>query len=708
MAAPAESTAGTSTPERSAKPATPHVERRLAAILAADVVGYSRLVGLDEAGTVARLKALRLTLIEPLIAAHHGRIVKLMGDGALCEFASVVDAVACAVAVQKAMAGAEPDEPADRRIRFRIGINLGDIIIEDGDIFGDGVNIAARLEQLAEPGGICVSEKVHEEVQKKLAIGFARMGRQRVKNIAEPIQVWRVLPEGGRPARRRLPRLPNLRPALAGALALVLVGAGAGIISWLQPWRSFGETARAALDTRRIAVLPFANISADTADEYFSDGLTEELISQLSKIGKLSVIARTSIMKYKGTNQDVAEIGRALRVGTILEGSVRKAGNQVRIAAQLIDVASQTHLWSKDYDRSLEDIFAIQSDIAKQVADALRITLLADKQAQIERRHTADLEAYNLYLKGLYFYNQGGVALEKSRTYFEQAIERDPAYAIAYARLAELYNKMQWFMPPQEALAKASAAAEKALELDDTLAEAHAALASVKIFADWDWPGAEREFQQAIALNPSSALAHAEYGHKLLSAVWGRYDDALAELRRAQDLDPLSVGISVQIGWVYYHARRWDQSVAQFQKALELGSKSPWPHVGLGQNYAKIGRYEEAIAALEEAVAMAGNAPFFKGVRGWGLGLAGRTDEARQVLRELQETAARQKVDPVAFVYVYSGLGDHDRAIAWLRKAYEEHSAEMIFLRVRSPPWDKLRSDPRFVELMKEIGLPTD
>ena len=434
-------------------------------------------------------------------------------------------------------------------------------------------------------------------------------------------------------------------------------------------------------------MLPFSNISADAADEYFSDGLTEELISQLSKIGKLSVIARTSIMKYKGTNQAIAEIGRDLQVGTILEGSVRKAGNQVRIAAQLIDVASQAHLWSEDYDRSLEDIFAIQSDIAKQVAGALQITLLADEQTQIEQQHTTDVEAHNSYLKGLYFYNQGGVALEKSRTYFEQAIEQDPGYAMAYARLADLYTKMHILdMPAEEAYAKARAAAEKALELDDALAEAHSALGSVKVFADWDWSGAEREFQTAIALNPNYAGAHAEYGHKVLSPVRGRYDEALAEMRRAQELDPLSVWISTEIGWVYYHAKRWDQSIAQFHKTLELGSKSPWPKIGLGQNYVQIGRYEEAIAALDEAAALAGDADWLKGVRGWALGLAGRIDEAQQTLRELQETAAGQKADPVAFAYVYSGLGDHDRAIAWLRKAYEERSAEMIFL--RTPAWD--------------------
>ena len=661
------------------------------------------------------LKALRKEFVEPKIGEHHGRLVKLTGDGALVEFPSVVDAVACAVEIQRGVAERNAGVAPDDQIRFRIGVNLGDVIFEDDDLYGDGVNIAARLEALAEPGGVCISAKVHDEVKNKLGFRYQDLGPQPVKNIPEPVRAFRVLMEPGatdtvlgqptaavggkRPAGWR-------RPAMAAVVALVAIGAG--FIGWLHPWQSSGEMAVATLDPHRVAVLPFVNISVDAADEYFSDGMTEEMITQLSKIGKLKVIARTSIMKYKGTNQDVAEIGRALQVGTILEGSVRKAGNQVRITAQLIDVKSQAHLWSEDYDRSLADVFAIQSDIAKQVADALQITLLANEQRKIERRDTADLEAHNFYLKGLYFYNQGATtSLDKSRRYFEQAIERDPEYALAYARLADLYTRMpsSTNMPAQEAYAKARAAAEKALKLDNNLAEAHSALGSVMVRADWDWSGAEREFLKAIALNPSYAVAHAEYGHKLLSPVWGRYDEALAELKRAQELDPLSVWISTEIGWVYNHARRWNQSIAQFQKTLELSSKSPYPQMGLGFNYAQLGRYEEAIGAFNEAAAVAGDFDYLKGVRGWVLGLAGRNDEAQEILRELEKTAAEQKVDPVVFAYIYMGLGDHDRAIAWLRKAYQEHSADMIFL--RTADWDSLRSDPRFIELMKDVGLPT-
>ncbi len=316
--------------------------RRLAAILAADVVGYSRLMAADEAGTHARLKALRKEFIEPKIGEHHGRLVKLTGDGALVEFGSVLDAVACAVEIQL----------------FRIGVNLGDVIFDEDDIYGDGVNVAARLETLAEPGGVCISAKVHDEVKNKLEFGYQDLGPQQVKNIPDPVRAYRVLMEPsaagtviGPPtlvARgKRLVAWPI--SAVTAAVALILIGVG--IVTWLRSGQTAPQMQTASLDPHRVAVLPFVNINADAADDYFSDGMTEELITQLSKIGKLRVIARTSVMKYKGTKQDIAEIGHDLQVGTILEGSVRKAGNQVRITAQLIDVPSQSHLWSEDYDR---------------------------------------------------------------------------------------------------------------------------------------------------------------------------------------------------------------------------------------------------------------------------------------------------------------------------------------------------------------------
>ena len=369
--------------------------RRLAAILAADVVGYSRLMAVDEAGTHARLKALRQDFIEPKIAEHHGRVAKLMGDGALVEFASVVDAVECAAAIQSGVAERQAELPEDQRIAFRIGINIGDVIIEEGDIYGDGVNVAARLEALAEPGEICVSRTVYNHAKAKVAFGFEPMGEHRVKNIPEPVTVYRVITEPGPIAKAlglKRAGTPAWRLGALAAAAVVLLVAAGGAGLWLRsddgappaPQQAAtpvttsearGGAQQAPLDKYRIAVLPFANISADPEDEYFSDGMTEELISKLSRLHDLTVIARTSIMQYKETGKSIAEIGRELRVGTILEGSVRKAGDRLRITAQLVDVASQGHLWSEDYDRTLDDVFAIQSDVAQHVAQALQITL---------------------------------------------------------------------------------------------------------------------------------------------------------------------------------------------------------------------------------------------------------------------------------------------------------------------------------------------
>ena len=426
-----------------------------------DVVGYSRLMAVDEAGTHARLKALRKDFIEPEIAEHHGRVVKLMGDGALVEFASVVDAVECAAAIQRGVAERQAELPEEERIAFRIGINIGDVIIEEGDVYGDGVNVAARLEQLASPGEICVSRTVHDHAKAKVAFGFEPMGEHRVKNIPEPVTVYRVITEPGPLAKMLGLQRAGTRRWRHGALAaaaVVLLAAAGGAGLWLRSehgappalqqtttpgtaTQAPGVPQQVSLDRYRIAVLPFANISADPEDEYFADGMTEELISKFSSLHDLSVIARTSTMQYKGTGKGVAEIGRELQVGTVLEGSVRKAGDRLRITAQLIDVASQAHLWSEEYDRDLTDVFAIQSDVAQQVAQALEITLQPTETRQLEKAGTADLEAYNAYLKGLYHFNTWSKeGLEKSIQYFQQAIARDPAFAKAYAAMAFAYD----------------------------------------------------------------------------------------------------------------------------------------------------------------------------------------------------------------------------------------------------------------------------
>jgi len=395
------------------------MERRLAAILAADVAGYSRLVGIDEEGTLAALRGLRRELIDPGIAGHHGRIVKTTGDGLLAEFASVVDALRCAAAVQRAMAERNAATPADRRLEFRIGIHQGDIVVEDGDIFGDGVNVAARLEALADPGGICVSARVQEDAVGRLDLAFEDLGEQALKNIARPVRVYRVTlthPVAG------APRSPLSRNAGEGAERRRHEAGEGG-----------SAPALALPDKPSIAVLPFQNISGDPEQEYFVDGMVEEIITALSRIRWLFVIARNSSFTYKGQAIDVTQVGRELGVRYVLEGSVRKGGNRVRITGQLIDAATGAHLWADRFDGLIEDVFELQDRVASSVAGVIEPALQAAETARSAGRPTDDLTAYDLYLRAYAMAWSSAGQIPEALCLLEQAIARDPRYGPALA-----------------------------------------------------------------------------------------------------------------------------------------------------------------------------------------------------------------------------------------------------------------------------------
>jgi adenylate cyclase len=688
--------------------------RRLAAILAADVVGYSRLMAADEAGTLARLKALRTKFIEPKIAEHHGRVVKLMGDGALAEFGSVVEAVQCAVEIQGGIAERSAEVAEDQRIAFRIGVNLGDIIIEDDDIHGDGVNVAARLEALAEPGGICVSSPVRVQVEDKLPYGFDDLGEQQVKNIPRPVHVFRVLPDG----RAALPATYGggarstrwVWPAAAAA-AVLLIGAGAWL--WHADERASGVSQRevaqqAALDKHRVAVLPFTNISADPGDEYFSDGMTEELISKLSRLRDLKVIARTSVMQYKETGKSVAEIGRELQVGTVLEGSVRKAGDRLRITAQLVDVASQGHLWSEDYDRTLDDVFAIQSDVAQSVADALELTLGPGEKRELEAQGTQNLEAYELYLQGVHlFHRMSEDGLSNSIAYFERALQHDPEFAQAYAGIATAYLQLGFIslLDPKDAFQRARAAAEKALELDDTIVDAQLVAAFMAQYFDYDQERARLAYERALEVAPNSAMAHDYYGIQYLSPM-GRHEEAIAESRRGVELDPASVLHLSNLGWVYYMAHQYDPAIDYLQRSLESEPDHTDGHRGLGETYVQKGMYDEAIASMQKYFDLTeGRTDYAVGYLGYAYGMAGQRDKALELLKTLQDRAKRQRVAPYAFAPLYMGLGDHDKAIEALWQDYEERATPFLLWLNVFPVFDPLHSAPRFIELVRRIGV---
>ena len=547
------------------------VERRLAAILAADVAGYSRLIGADEEGTLARLKAHRRELIDPKITEHRGRIVKTTGDGFLVEFASVVDALRCATEVQAAIAERDGAASPDSRIEFRVGIHMGDIVVEDGDIFGDGVNIAARLEGLAEPGGICVSARVQEEVAGKLDIAFDDIGEPELKNIARPVRVYRVA------ARRVAP--PSAPPA---ALPLP--------------------------DKPSVAVLPFTNMSGDPEQEFFADGIAEDVITALSRYPSLFVIARNSCFTYKGRVVDVKQIGRELGVRYVLEGGLRKAGNRIRVTAQLVEAETGKHVWAERYDRELADIFAVQDEIAEAVTVSVAPAIAHAERQRAVRKPPHNLDAWAAYQRGLWHLSHvtaGENALAEK--FFRQSIELDPAFAgghtgLAYA-LANAGNTFQQ-MDFNEAMGAAEASARRAVALDATDAEAHAVL-SATLGGRGDIAGALIEAEHARSLSPNLASAHGALSMLLIYS--GRAREGIAAHQTCARLDPRDP----RLGWRLHRVALGHYFIGEYAAARDAAELAiseypefPTPYRVLAAALGQLGQGEGAKRALDRAISL--------------------------------------------------------------------------------------------------------
>src|ERR1700738_1096087 len=478
-------------------------QRKLAAIMFTDMVGYSALAQRDE-GLALELLEEHRALLRPAFLKHQGQEVKTIGDGFLIEFASAVAAVNCAVERQEVLARRNLGAPADRHLQVRIGIHLGDVLHRGDDIVGDGVNIAARVEPLADPGGIAITQQVFDQVYNKIPETLARIGKVELKNIRRPVEVYRIILG------------PKTREAAAG----------------------MRETSTPARQSNReqqrsIAVLPFVNMSSDRENEFLSDGISEDLLNALSWIEGLHVAARTSCFAFKGRNEDIRKIGDALGVETVLEGSLRRVGTKLRITAQLINVPDGFSLWSERFDREMQDVFAIQDDITRAIMAVLRLCLAGRSDQPVFKLQTTNAEAYELYLKGRFFWNQRGIGLRKALHYFELALIEDPDYALAMSGLADTYSLLSWYgdLPPAEAIPKAIAPAKRAVQLDPQLAEAHTSLGFCQLFDTWDRAGAEREFRRAIALNPRTTPARYWLGG-VFSSAWGA-DGGTDNLRRA-------------------------------------------------------------------------------------------------------------------------------------------------------------------------------
>ena len=455
-----------------------------------------------------------------------------------------------------------------------------------------------------------------------------------------------------------------------------------------------------------LAVLPFENLGGDPEQEFFSDGMTEEMITQLGGLqpAKLGVIARSSAMQYKHANKSINEVGRELGVQYVLEGSVRKAGDRLRITAQLIQVVDQTHMWAQTYDRDVRDVLAIQGDVARAIADEIRLKLTPEQQQRLAAMHRTDSEAFELYLNGRYYFNQPG--LPRAIEYFQRAIEKDPKYAQAYSGLSDSYTVQVFWgsVAPKPALERSKVAAQKALALNSSLAEAHASLANVKLYS-WDFRGAEQEFRRALELNPSYANAHHWFSHCLVAL--GRMDESLAETNRGILFDPLDLGIQVHLGWHYYYAHNYDRAIAPIEQALKSGPNRPrpLPHSILGTIYEQKGMYDEAIVNFRDAIGQSGGFPVYVAQLAHAEAASGNRAEALRILEELKRLPKDKYVPPDEIAAVYAALRQKETAFEWLDQAYQVRSASLINLKV-DPRFDSLRSDQRFSDLVRRIGLP--
>ena len=648
--------------------------RKLAAIMFTDMVGYSALAQRNEARALALLEEHR-RLLRSIFPKHQGHEIKTIGDGFLVEFSSALAAVQCGIEIQEAIAKRNFVNARHEIFQVRIGIHAGDVVRRDDDVIGDGVNVAARIEPLAGAGGICISQQVFDQVENRVANSLKKMGKVKLKNMMRPLEVYWVGYEG----------------AASGPPDVV-------------------QTNKSPETEKSIAVLPFVNMSSDPENEYLSDGLTEDLIMAFSRLKRLRVPARTSSFAFKGRNVDIRQIGEQLNVNTILEGSVRKAGNRLRITAQLIDVAGGDHLWSETFDRELQEIFAIQDEITRAIVQALEMQLTGAGDQPLERHGTYNIEAYQLYVQARYhFHKFTREGFKRCIECCKKALQIEPSYALAYAALSLCYQTA-WFygyLSFEEKLAAIGPhdqAAEKAVELDPNLAETQTALAIVTCWNQRDWQRGEDCFKKAIKLNPNYVTTHEHYA--VFLGCMRRTDEAIIHARLAQQIDPLSPMINLHAGFTYWLIHRYDLVLEQAHILLDLESSFFGTYWLLGWAHWCQGMHEAAIVEIRKAVTLGGG-PVQLADLGCLLGRSGRKAEAQRVLEDLGELGKRMYVQPTYLGFVHASLGNHDEAFTCFAQGLEHENGSLAFFRdyCVNAGLDDLRADPRFPALLKKIGL---
>jgi adenylate cyclase len=630
-----------------------------------DLVGFTKLAQRDEEEAL-RLRKEHQSLVRPLFAAHGGREVKTMGDGFLVEFSSAVESVRCAVAIQEAMAQRNALPSSKEPVVLRVGIHVGDVVEEGDDILGDAVNVASRVEPLAEPGGICLTGSVFDQVRNKLPLGLEKVGSRELKNVEFPVDIYRVVLSGDSAKNRP---------------------------------RDFD-----AGSNLRLAVLPFASMSPDANDDYFADGLTDELITQTSRIPSLRVVARTSVLRYKGSSRSLREVGQDLGVRLALEGSVRKAGNRVRITVQLVDTRSEEHLWSSRYDRPLDDIFAIQDDIAGQIASSVSLHISGGHrrpESPFVRGvpDTQDMEAYTEFLHGRKLLNEKGseTTIRQALTFFEASVRRDPRFARARVGIAEctLWLGGEGAMPYLESTQRGREELAKALELNDGLAEAHSVLGGLLLGVD-DIRGAEKEARRAMELNPSLADPHRWLAQ--IAAGEGRINETVRSLEAAQRLDPLDVNVVAFLGRAYEYAGRETDALAHWERTKPLIPFRTNAH--LTEYYLGLHDYVKAEETFREMERLRPDSAWTEMYRGFLAARRGNAEDARRAIERLERRSQSGELTVFFAGFVHFALGEMDSFVAAMERAFQLHALPLMEL-MYSPLYASARSDLRVLDLLR-------
>jgi adenylate cyclase len=635
----------------------PEGGRRLAAIMFTDLVGYTALTQRNEALAMQLLEEHR-RLVRPFFPKHNGREVKTIGDAFLVEFESALEATRCAFDIQQSLSELNSGRQEDRCVLLRVGIHLGDVIHDQNDVYGDAVNIASRIEPLAAPGGICVTQQVYDQIKNKFEFPLSTLGEKNLKNVSEPIEVYRVV----------------------------------------LPWEKKSES-ESSLERNRIAVLPFTNLSPDPADGYFADGMTEELITSLSGVKQLTVIARTSVMRYKGSQKSASDVGRELNAGSLIEGSVRKAGNKVRITAQLIDTSTEGHLWAQNYDRQLDDVFAIQSEIAEKVAGELRIRLVDSEKRVIEKKATENTEAYSNFLRGRELYREETEAsVRQAVSLFEKAIELDPKFARAYVGVADCHEWLDGSgcEPDDIALPIVKTLLERAIDLDPTLPEAHASLCAMLFNVDDDLRS-EAEAKRALELNPSLPDPHNMLGE--LAGLKGDQEEMIRQMEIAYRLDPIRPHFIWLLGTTYLYVGREQEALEHWKKTEHLAPAGTYR--GMVEYYLTKGDVEKAKEFHAKAEKIEPTRPWLIWMSGVIAAMEGDREEALLAIKKIEDA----KMGPIGFNfigYVHHALGDLDSYFAYMNKALEIHALVTLTL-MYSPLFAKARADPRYLEFVAKV-----